>query len=91
MVPIYEYRCPRCSEITTAIQRLAEHRKTQTCEHCGAVAESIVSRPSVHRSNASKLDRLDPKYDKLVDTAMKNTAAADPDRLLKKMKPFPRD
>jgi len=42
-------------------------------------------------SKASKLDRLDPKYDKLVDKAMQATPLAEPDRLLKKLKPTSRD
>jgi len=52
------------------------------------MAERIVSRPSVHLSKMSKLEKLDPKYDKMVDRAMKNTASADPDRILEKMKPL---
>ena len=42
-------------------------------------------------SSASKVARLDPKYDKMVDRAMKNTPQADPDRVLKRLKPFPKD
>lgn len=61
------------------------------CEACGEEAARIISRPSVHLSKASKLDRLDPKYDKLVDKAMQSTPLAEPDRLIKKMKPAPRD
>lgn len=62
-----------------------------TCDACGARANRIISRPSVHLSKASKLDRLDPKYDKMVDKAMSSTQNAEPDRILKKMKPFPKD
>jgi len=51
----------------------------------------VISSPSVHRSTLSKVERLDPRYDRMVDRAMKNTRAADPDRLLAKMKPFPKD
>ena len=60
----------------------------QHCDHCGGVAERIISTPFVRLSKASKLEKLDPKYDKLVDRAMRSTPLADPDRLLKKMKPF---
>ena len=42
-------------------------------------------------SSASKVARLDPKYEKRVDQAIRNTPLADPDRLLRRMKPFPKD
>ena len=70
---------------------VSELRPTINCGHCGAEARRIISRSSVHLSKASKLDRLDPKYDRMVDKAMADTPQADPDRILKKMKPFPKD
>ena len=88
-MPIYEYRCGACAEVTSRIAALAEAAPVTTCDQCGAEASRIISRPSVHRSNASKLDRLDPKYDKMVDKAMASTPQAEPDRLLRRMKPFP--
>ena len=90
-MPLYEYRCPACGEISTVVARISEVERTTPCEHCGAVAERIISRPSVHLSKASKLDRLDPKYDRMVDSAMAKTPRAEPDHLLKKMKPFSSD
>ena len=90
-MPVYEYRCVACSAVIAVFRSASEHEKTPTCEACGAEATRIISRPSVHLSKASKLDRLDPKYDKLVDKAMQSTPLAEPDRLLKKLKPTPRD
>jgi putative FmdB family regulatory protein len=88
-MPVYEYRCSRCHEVTSVTAAVGEMAASVDCEHCGAPAERILSRPSVHLSRASKLDRLDPKYDRMVDKAMSNTQNAEPDRLLKRMKPFP--
>ncbi len=90
-MPIYEYRCVACRAVSSVFRSASEHEKTLTCEACGEEAARIISRPSVHLSKASKLDRLDPKYDKLVDKAMQSTPLAEPDRLLKKLKPIPRD
>ena len=45
----------------------------------------------MRRSSASKVARLDPKYEKMVDAAMKNTPEGDPDRVLRRLKPFPKD
>jgi hypothetical protein len=36
----------------------------------------------------SKVERADPRYDRMVDQAMRNTSSADPDRLLRTLKPF---
>ncbi|MFU8813906.1 MAG: FmdB family zinc ribbon protein [Pseudomonadales bacterium] len=90
-MPLYEYRCPSCGGVTTALRPAAESRAAIVCEGCGEQAQRIVSRPSVHRSQASKVARLDPRYDKLVDKAMASTQAADPDRYLRKMKPLSGD
>lgn len=48
----------------------------------------IISRTSVHLSAASKVARLDPGYDKMVDEATRNTQSAEPDHLLKRTRPF---
>lgn len=67
---------------------MAETPKTIECEKCAAEASKIISQVSVKLSNMSKMDRLDPKYDKMVDKAMGSTTSADPDNYLKRMKPF---
>jgi putative FmdB family regulatory protein len=87
-VPIYEFRCAECGEITTRVSTVAARPADTVCEHCGGSATRIVSRSAVKLSGASKVERLDPKYDRMVDQAMKKTEQADPDRLLKRMKPF---
>ena len=90
-MPVYEYRCSRCRQVTSLTAAVGDMAGTVDCERCGAPAERILSRPSVHLSRASKLERLDPRYDRMVDKAMHDTQQAEPDRLLKKMKPFPAD
>ena len=87
-MPVYEYRCRQCGVDSSVISRVTDYLPEQVCEHCGGVAERKISTPFVRLSKASKLEKLDPKYDKLVDRAMRSTPLADPDRLLKKMKPF---
>jgi putative FmdB family regulatory protein len=90
-VAVYEYRCANCGEITTHWCAIADRPDTVSCEHCGKPARRIVSGGAVRLSSASKVARLDPKYEKRADRAMHNTPNADPDRLLRKMKPFPKD
>ena len=94
-MPLYEYRCRACGRVTSVVTSVAEYQPTVRCAHCRddsrGPAERIISRTAVHRSKASKLERLDPKYDAMVERAMSGTGAAEPDRLLGRMKPFPKD
>ena len=90
-MPTYEYRCRSCAAVTSRVCKVADKPKTVRCERCGRRATAIISGGAVRLSNASKVARLDPKYDKMVDAAMKSTQHAEPDRLLKKMKPFSSD
>ena len=81
-MPLYEYRCAGCGGVTGQLASVTEVAPTIECGHCRGRAVRIVSRPSVHLSKRSKVARLDPKYDQMVDRAMRNTAGSDPDRLI---------
>lgn len=81
-MPIYEYRCQDCRAIVSRIAAIDDIPAEVDCERCSGLATRIVSLPSVHLSARSKGARLDSKYDKMVDGAMRNSAAADPDRLV---------
>lgn len=81
-MPIYEYRCRRCGVVSDCLASVTAIPAQLACGACGAPATRIVSRIAVRLSAASKVGRLDPKYDMMVDRAMRNTASADPGRLL---------
>ena len=82
-MPTYEYRCDDCRALTAVQAPVSQARAPRPCERCGSArTRRIVSLPSVRLSNLSKAERLDPKYDKMVDRAMSNTRHADPDRLI---------
>lgn len=81
-MPLYEYRCRNCHAIVSRLAAVRDIPAEVECDYCSGVAVRIVSLPSVHLSARSKGARLDPKYDKMVDRAMSNTRAADPDRLV---------
>ena len=87
-MPIYEYRCDSCFEVSAKLRPVAQVRAELACEHCGGATHRIISNIAVHLSKLSKVEKLDPKYDKMVDRAMSNTKAADPERILKKMTPL---
>lgn len=80
-MPVYEYRCPACGAVTGKLASVNAIPGDVECR-CGARAVRIISRPSVHLSKGSKVARLDPKYDAMVDKAMRDTPTADPDRLI---------
>jgi putative FmdB family regulatory protein len=89
---VYEFRCGKCGCITVHWCAIAERPTTVDCEHCASPgATRVVSQASVRLSSASKVAKLDPKYDKMVDRAMRNTPQGDPDRVLRRLKPFPKD
>ncbi len=81
-MPIYEYRCRRCRAVSSCLAAIGETPARLACAACGAPATRIISSVAVRLSAGSKVGRLDPKYDRMVDRAMRNTASADPGRLL---------
>ena len=88
-MPIYEYRCPACSRLSSMYASINEAPTTLPCQHCAAAdAKRVISRTSYHRSELQKLGALDPKYDQMAERALRNTPEADPDTLLRKMTPF---
>ena len=80
-MPLYEYRCAECGAVTSTLASINDIPREVACV-CGGVAARIVSRPSVHLAKGSKVGRLDPKYDAMVDKAMRDTPGADPGRLI---------
>lgn len=81
-MPIYEYRCRHCQALTERLAPIASIPAQIACDACGEVAARIISHTAVRLSARSKVGRLDPKYDRMVDRAMRRTPGADPDRLL---------
>ena len=81
-MPLYEYRCPNCDTVSARLFTVREAPRHVPCPSCRVDAGRIVSKPSVHLSAGAKVARLDPKYDQMVDRAMRRTPGADPDRLI---------
>jgi len=88
-MPIYEFECRECAGVTSHLFRSDTRMKDVRCKACGSArVEKILSRIAVHRDLSSQLSGLDPKYDKMVDATVAKQPGSDPDRLLRKMKPF---
>ena len=85
-VPIYAYRCNACNEVTDAFASLRDIPERIRCGHCGGgETHRIISRVAYHASESTKTAKLDPKYEKMVDHAMKKSANADENRLIQRM------
>lgn len=91
-MPIYEYRCRGCGKLSSVLCSVNDRPPSVDCEHCGGGnTYRVISRGAYHQSEADKTSALDPKYSNMVDHALKSTPKADPNRLLRKMKPFSSD
>ena len=62
-MPVYEYRCAACLEITTVVCAIAELKGRVVCDRCGGEALRIISPSRVHLSKGSKLERLYPLFE----------------------------
>ena len=68
-MPVYEYDCKGCSRRVSVLVRGAEG-DPPTCPRCGSTDLSrVVSGFAFHRSLRSKIEQLDPKYEKMVDSS----------------------
>ena len=85
-VPIYCYRCGGCDCLTDAFAPVSNIPDRVVCEHCGSKeTHRVISSVAYHASQSSRTARLDPKYEKMVDNAMKKSASADENRLIDRM------
>ena len=89
-MPIYEYRCHGCGGVNSVFLRSMNSPDPTTCRLCQGVGlQRIISRVAYLRSDADKLEQLDPRYYKMVDQALANAPAdSDPGFHMDKMVPF---
>lgn len=88
-MPIYTYRCRECGHVTEDLASVDQHADSVVCQHCrSSDTYGIIGRTAYHANETTKTSKLDSKYERMVDASMRNSASADPERLLKRMKPF---
>jgi len=69
-VPVYEYACMDCKKAVSVLVRRVTDDAQPSCPECGgAKLHRLISRFAFHRSLLSKLEQLDPKYDKMIDAS----------------------
>ena len=89
-MPIYEYRCQRCQQVSSHFVKTYGAPPLSGCTHCESPdLQRIMSSVAYIRSEADKLAQLDPKYTKMVDRALaKAPGDTDPSHYVNKMVPF---
>ncbi|MDP7619687.1 MAG: zinc ribbon domain-containing protein [Dehalococcoidia bacterium] len=88
-MPIYEYRCRECQEKTSKLWRGFDAPDAVPCAECGSEQTSrIISSVAFHKSLRSKLQDLDPRYDRMVDSAAANTSTSDPNQFIDRATPL---
>ena len=60
-MPIYEYRCHLCKELTDAFRSVADRDTCPDCKHCGSGTKKIISGYKVHSD-------MVPYYDENLQT-----------------------
>lgn len=69
-MPVYEYACMSCERVVSVLARRVGADARTACPECGGHdLHRLVSRFAFHQSMTSKLEQLDPKYEKMVDAA----------------------
>lgn len=82
-MPVYEYRCAGCGHRFEKLFKSVGAAGDVSCPACARPgAERTLSRFAYHQSLQTKIDSLDPKYEKELDWADRHHKGNDPlDRL----------
>lgn len=80
-MPVYEYACDACARPFSRFFRshAAAASASPACPHCGAATiRRTVSLFVKHETEQTKLDNLDPTFERQIDSAMAPHLATDP-------------
>jgi putative FmdB family regulatory protein len=79
-MPIYEYDCPACGRSFSKLYRSQSAAAAPpACPGCGATdVRRALSRFQVHQTLKTKIERLDPRYEKELEWADRFNKQTDP-------------
>lgn len=78
VMPVYEYRCPSCGEAFSKYHRSLDAGLVQ-CPRCGAAEVTrALSTFQMHQTTKTKLEQLDPKYERELEWVDRPHQADDP-------------
>lgn len=91
-MPIYEYACMDCRKVVSVLVKRVTDDLHPACPDCGGdELRRLISSFAFHQSMLSKIEQLDPKYDKMIDASNPDLAF---DNLVKQYgldKPLPKE
>ncbi len=73
-MPIYEYACMKCEKVVSRFVRNVAKDKPSCPECAGTDIHRVMSNFAMHLSLLTKVDQLDPKYDKMIDASSPDLA-----------------
>lgn len=83
-MPVYEYACSDCRKLVSVLVRRVDGGNKPACPECGGrKLTRVISSFAFHQSLMSKMEQLDPKYDKMIDASNPDLSF---DNLVKKYK-----
>ena len=69
-MPIYEYACHNCRRFVEVIVRRVSDDFEPRCPNCNSKKLTrMISSFQFHQSMQSKIEQLDPKYDKMIEAS----------------------
>jgi len=78
-MPVYEYKCQSCGHELERFVKSVHMQEAPACPQCGkASMRRLISRAMYIQDEKTKMDQLDPKYEKMMDEADKPFRADDP-------------
>lgn len=80
-MPVYEYACRACTQPFSQFYRSqrAAAAGAPLCPHCGATDAGRTISPFIkHQTEQTKIDNLDPTFERQIDAAMRYDKARDP-------------
>ena len=88
-MPLYEYRCQSCDNKTSKLWRNYTPPDAIECKTCGSHETTrVISSVAFHKSLTTRLSELDPKYDKMVESAAARSADNDENKYLRRAQPL---
>ncbi len=69
-MPVYEYLCRDCGRSSDILVRAPAEPGPRNCPRCGSSnTERVPAGFAYHRSLRTKVEQLDPKYDRMVEAS----------------------
>ena len=84
-MPIYEYQCRSCDELTSVLVRGFNSPDSVKCEHCGSTETSrVMSTPAINMGLEKEAQATETAQKGRQDAAMKDVAQREVKKMMKR-------